>query len=168
MIVSEVLAFHNIRLLRSGLLILLFTSLQGCFNSDSIVFHKISKLRFEKRGNETFLAADVVLENTSSFRCRVFSTEADIEIDNKRLGGIRLLQPMKLEPHSRQEWPCRLDISFSDLMKTLPSGLELIVGDKKIPARVKGTVDAKVFFFKKSFPFDVRQDLDAKTLGSLF
>jgi hypothetical protein len=114
------------------------------------------------------MAADVWLENKSSFRCDVIATQAEILVDNKHLGTLSLLEPTRLEAHSSQQWPCKLEIRAQDLFSSLPSGLELLIGDKKIPTQVRGTVIARIFLFKRSFGFDVRQDLDAKMLGSMF
>ncbi|MFM7217865.1 MAG: hypothetical protein ACKO1U_07590 [Bacteroidota bacterium] len=152
-----------------GLFLLLFLgACTGCISEDDIVFKKLDNVRIERRDKDTFVAADVVLENKSGFSCTVEKTEADILVDGRLLCTMKLIGPMRLEKHSTQKWPCQLEVRPIDLLKALPSGLELLIGDKRLKTSVKGSICFRKFFLRKTHRFELTQEMDLATFRNMF
>lgn len=159
------LFLHMRRLL---VVLYLLTSLTSCFTGKPVEYRKIQGLRPEKIGKESVLLLDVEFFNPNKWGCTLEGMTSEIRFDNRLLGSCELTQPVRIMSNSTQLWPCKLNVSLMQVVKSLPSGLGIILGDQKVKANIKGTLHVKKWIFKKDYPFDVDQLVDGQWLKNLY
>ena len=151
-------------LILSGCLLML----NSCFSGKAIEYQKIKGLHPEKIGKESVLLMDVEFYNPNSWGCTLTSMTSEIRFDNRLLGSCELTKPVLLQPKHSQIWPCKLNVTTIELIKSLPAGLEIILGDKKVNANIKGNIRIKKWIFSKNYKFDVNQQIDGQWLKNLY
>jgi LEA14-like dessication related protein len=155
-------------MLRFFLLLFIVVSLTSCFTGKAIEYQKIKNLRPDKIGKESVLVMDVEFLNPNNWGCTLESMTSEIRFDNRLLGSCELTAPVQLKPTSTQIWPCKLNVSVVQVIKSLPSGLGIIFGDQKIKANIKGTLHVRKWIFRKEYPFDIDQLVDGQWLKNLY
>lgn len=98
----------------------------------------------------------------------ISNTVADLSIDDRKVGTAKQLETVKMEPGSTVTIPCSFNTSGGELLRLIPSGIQVIFGGKKMTAVTKGTTTVKKMIFKKQIRFESKQELNGKLLQSIF
>lgn len=120
----------------------------------------VSVSRMDQRG--VALNVDVTLENPNGFRIRVQDPDVDVYLNELYIGKARLDERIVLPPRSTGVYHVPLHASFDGDGSNAMSALLIATLSGRGDLRVKGTVRAGTWLFRKKFPFEEKHTIDLR------
>lgn len=144
------------------LFLLLLTS---CIPDKPVEMVSVEALQATGIGKKSSFSVSLRLRNPNPFGCRVISTEADILINDQRIGHARLEKSFRMPADTQFVAVCQFDADIPAMARVLPG---MLMDPKHIMATVNGQVVASIFMVRKKYPFTVKQRVDREFLQRLF
>ncbi|HEY0976134.1 MAG TPA: LEA type 2 family protein [Flavobacteriales bacterium] len=147
---------------RLVLILLVVLLATGCTYQE-VVFKGVngaSVSRLDQRG--VALNLDVTLENPNGFRIKVQDPDVDVYLNELYIGKARLDERIVLPPRSTGIYHIPLHASFDGDGSNAMGALLVATLSGRGDLRVKGTVRAGTWLFRRKFPFEERHTIDLR------
>lgn len=145
-----------------GLLIILLTS---CMTDKPVELLSMDSIQANGLGKTTRLGVKLRMDNPNSWGCRVVSTEADVFINDIRIGHSSLEKSFRMPSDTQFVAECSFDADLPAIAKVLPG---MLMDPKHITAKISGTVVVSKFLIRKRYPFTIKQPIDREFLQRVF
>jgi len=127
--------------------------LQSCVTIQPPVFKQADHLAISNNLNSPEVTFDMVFQNPNNFGLTLKKIETTATVDNGTAFTYKTEEPIRINSNSEFTIPVRISMPVNDLMKALPSALNLLLGSQQVPFQLSGTITLKKFLFKKTFTF---------------
>lgn len=148
--------------------LLFVLSLSSCVMIKPVEFKRAENIVSKTIGNDFQLSFDLFMHNPNNWSLRLTEVTTVVTIDNQPLGNANLSEPIRLTKNSDFTIPMMATSSTVDLSKFAAMGLGFLLGNKTATATIKGNITLKKFIFRKKYPFEYKEKIDARFLESLF
>ena len=142
--------------------------LTSCLTERQVQILEIGNFSADKIGKETVISMELLVDNPNNWGCTVEATEAELLLDDRKIGSVQLKHSFRLRADTSIRIPCSMTSSMTELSRLLPAGISLLFGNTPVIATTKGTVTVRKLIFRKRYPFELKQKLDKKFLKELF
>jgi LEA14-like dessication related protein len=159
---------HFSRFIFLCLLILIGLTGSGCLTMKSVSIRSLEDLRLEMDAGTPTLRFGLRVENSNNWGVRLLEAETGLLLDNQTVGQAKASERMKIRRHSETLVPVTIRTSYSDLLRLLPQGLDLLSGNRAVEGRARGSLKVGKFIFSKRIAFDYGERIDEQKLKKLF
>ena len=158
--------YRLMRIVLSGFFLIIGFS--SCFTIKPVEFKKAENIGTSMNDSAFEMTFDLNMHNPNNWSLRLTEVKTEVIINNQPLGKANLSQPIRLMKNSDFKIPMLATSSTVDFSKFASMGLSLLLGNKTATATIKGNITLKKFIFRKKYPFEYKERIDAKFLESLF
>lgn len=148
--------------------LLFVLSLSSCVTIKPVEFKRAENIVSKTVGNDFQLSFDLSMHNPNNWSLRLTEVITEVTIDNQPLGKANLSKPIRLTKNCDFTIPMLATSSTVDLSRFATIGLSFLLGNKTATATIKGNITLKKFIFRKKYPFEYKEKIDASFLESLF
>lgn len=141
-----------------GVVFLISTLFSACGLINPIEFVGIKNVII-KQGQELTINAEVILENPNNVKFKIVGYDLEIFVEGKSFGQLNFDSVTVIQRNERFVAPISFSIGYAELLTTGFNLLPKLVGGE-FKVKVQGTVDAKVFLFKRTMNFDFTEKVN--------
>ena len=144
-------------------LLLLLTPLLlcSCLSYKEIELGDVTNVKLEKGNNGgADIKVSIPVKNPNNYKIKVKAIEADLFVNNKKIGKITLNKKVVLPKNSELNQDFYLNTQLSNILSAVPT---LLFGGE-INLKVNGYIKGKVFIVSHKFPIEAEKKISAKDL----
>lgn len=122
----------------------------------------------ERKDGKMYIGFDIIIKNPNKLGFVIKPSSLFLTIADVDMGWVRVEEKIKIKRKSERSYPFALKGNASDFVKSAFSGVWSLILGKGVDFRLKGTVKAGVFFFKKKWKIDFTYNMTNDEFMSLF
>src|SRR6056297_139273 len=131
----------------------------GCKSFQPVEVGEPTDLRVSSlSGSAVNLEIDLPIKNPNLYKIHVTHIRADAWINQTKAGEITNTRKISLPSRSNEVHRLKLDVSFSDLLSSGISVIE-IMRQGKLNLKIEGSLTTRSFLYKKEIPFTEQKTL---------
>jgi LEA14-like dessication related protein len=135
---------------------LLFSS---CLTQKVVEYKGIENVSYKTENNTPQITFDLVINNPNNWGLRLSDLNSQVFVADHMIGNALLQNTIKIKRKSYVYIPISLNLSMSDVIALIPTGLSLFGKKSKVNTAVDGDLVLKKFLFKKKYKVNFKQDI---------
>lgn len=135
---------------------LLFSS---CLTQKVVEYKGIENVSYKSENNTPQITFDLVINNPNNWGLRLSDLNSQVFVADHMIGNALLQNTIKIKRKSDVYIPISLNLSMSDVIALIPTGLSLFGKKSKVNTAVDGDLVLKKFLFKKKYKVNFKQDI---------
>ena len=122
----------------------------------------------EKKDGKMHIGFDIIIKNLNKIGFVIKPSSLFLTIADTDMGWVRVEEKIKIKRKSQEGYPFMLVGNGGDFVKSAFSSIWGLIIGKGVNFRIKGTVKAGVFFFKKKWKVDYTYKMTNDEFMSFF
>lgn len=135
---------------------LLFSS---CLTRKVVEYKGIENVNYKTENNTPQITFDLVINNPNNWGLRLSDLNSKVFVADHLIGNALLQKTVKIKRKSDVYIPISLNLSMSDVIALIPTGLSLFSKKSKVNTAVDGDLMLRKFLFKKKYKVNFKQDV---------